>query len=113
MNILGKVPGALSGTGKGTVTNMGAEIGATTSTFGYDENMDPYLPSNGSRRLLPIFVKNIRSILQSDPSVQNDPEKYYDEYYEIDLSYFGTAHIVGPHTPDLRPRSFSNERGSR
>jgi len=90
---------SLSGTGKGTVTNMGAEIGATTSTFGYDENMDPYLRAT-DRAPIADLCKQYSEHLQSDPSVQNDPEKYYDEYYEIDLSAL-EPHIVGPHTPDL------------
>ena len=90
---------SLSGTGKGTVTNMGAEIGATTSTFGYDENMDPYLRAT-DRAPIADLCKKYSEHLQSDPSVQNDPEKYYDEYYEIDLSSL-EPHIVGPHTPDL------------
>ena len=95
---------SLSGTGKGTVTNMGAEIGATTSTFGYDENMDPYLRAT-DRGPIADLCKEYAEHLQSDPSVQNDPEKYYDEYYEIDLSTL-EPHIVGPHTPDLgRPVS--------
>ena len=68
---------SLSGTGKGTVTNMGAEIGATTSTFGYDENMDPYLRAT-DRAPIADLCKKYSEHLQSDPSVKNDPEKYYD-----------------------------------
>ncbi|MFT4577601.1 MAG: aconitate hydratase [Nitrospinales bacterium] len=95
---------SLSATGKGTVTNMGAEIGATTSTFGYDENMLPYLRAT-DRGAIADLCEQYAEHLQSDPSVQNDPEKYYDEYYEIDLSTL-EPHIVGPHTPDLgRPVS--------
>lgn len=90
---------SLSATGKGTVTNMGAEIGATTSTFGYDEKMDPYLRAT-DRGPIADLCKQYAEHLQSDPSIQNDPEKYYDEYYEIDLSAL-EPHIVGPHTPDL------------
>ncbi len=95
---------ALSATGKGTVTNMGAEIGATTSTFGYDDQMDPYLRATG-RALIEDLCKQYADHLQADPEVENDPEKFYDEYHEIDLDQL-EPHIVGPHTPDLgRPVS--------
>ena len=90
---------SLSATGKGTVTNMGAEIGATTSTFGYDESMDPYLRATG-RAPIADLCKKYAEHLQSDPEVEADPEKYYDEVHEIDLSTL-EPHIVGPHTPDL------------
>jgi len=95
---------SLSATGKGTVTNMGAEIGATTSTFGYDESMDPYLRATG-RAPIADLCKKYAKFLQSDPEVEADPEQYYDEVHEIDLSTL-EPHIVGPHTPDLgRPVS--------
>jgi aconitate hydratase len=95
---------SLSATGKGTVTNMGAEIGATTSTFGYDESMDPYLRATG-RAPIADLCKKYAEFLQSDSEVEADPEKYYDEVHEIDLSTL-EPHIVGPHTPDLgRPVS--------
>jgi len=95
---------SLSATGKGTVTNMGAEIGATTSTFAYDESMDPYLRATGRAPIADLCKKYARH-LQSDPEVEADPEKYYDEVHEIDLSTL-EPHIVGPHTPDLgRPVS--------
>jgi len=95
---------SLSATGKGTVTNMGAEIGATTSTFGYDESMDPYLRATG-RAPIADLCKKYAEFLQSDPEVEANPEKYYDEVHEIDLSTL-EPHIVGPHTPDLgRPVS--------
>jgi aconitate hydratase A / 2-methylisocitrate dehydratase len=90
---------ALSATGKGTVTNMGAEIGATTSTFGYDEEMDPYLRATG-RAPVADLCKKYAEFLKSDPEVEADPAKYYDEVHEIDLSTL-EPHIVGPHTPDL------------
>jgi len=90
---------SLSATGKGTVTNMGAEIGATTSTFGYDEQMDPYLRAT-DRTPVADLCKQYAPHLQSDPEVENDPEKFYDEYHEIDLDQL-EPHIVGPHTPDL------------
>ena len=95
---------AMSATGKGTVTNMGAEIGATTSTFGYDENMDPYLRAT-DRAEIADLCKQFAPHLRSDPEVEKDPEKFYDEVYEIDLATL-EPHIVGPHTPDLgRPVS--------
>ncbi|MCH8156166.1 MAG: aconitate hydratase [Nitrospinae bacterium] len=95
---------SLSATGKGTVTNMGAEIGATTSIFGYDENMDPYLRAT-DRVEVADLCKKYAPHLQADPEVEKDPEKFYDEVHEIDLSTL-EPHIVGPHTPDLgRPVS--------
>jgi aconitate hydratase len=90
---------SLSATGKGTVTNMGAEIGATTSTFGYDEQMDPYLRAT-NRAAIADLCKQYAPHLQSDPEVENNPEKFYDEFYEINLDEL-EPHIVGPHTPDL------------
>ena len=95
---------SLSATGKGTVTNMGAEIGATTSTFGYDGQMDPYLRAT-NRALIADLCEKYAPHLQSDPEVEADPEKFYDEFHEIDLDQL-EPHIVGPHTPDLgRPIS--------
>ncbi len=90
---------SLSATGKGTVTNMGAEIGATTSTFGYDESMDEYLRKT-ERDAIADLSKKYAEHLVSDPEVEKNPEKYYDEVHEIDLSTL-IPHIVGPHTPDL------------
>jgi len=90
---------SLSATGKGSVTNMGAEIGSTTSTFGYDEQMDPYLRAT-DRAAIADLCKKYAPHLQSDPEVEKDPEKFYDEYHEIDLDKL-EPHIVGPHTPDL------------
>ncbi|MCH6579901.1 MAG: aconitate hydratase [Nitrospinae bacterium] len=95
---------SLSATSKGTVTNMGAEIGSTTSIFGYDENMDVYLRKT-ERNAVADLCKKYAEHLVSDPEVEQDPEKYYDEIYEIDLSTL-EPQIVGPHTPDLgRPVS--------
>lgn len=95
---------SLSATSKGTVTNMGAEIGATTSTFGYDESMDVYLRKT-ERDAVADLCKKYAEHLRSDPEVEQDPAKYYDEVHEIDLSTL-EPHIVGPHTPDLgRPIS--------
>jgi aconitate hydratase len=90
---------SLSATSKGTITNMGAEIGATTSTFGYDVSMDEYLRVT-DRGSVADLCKKYAEHLTSDPEVETDPEKYYDEVYEIDLSTL-EPHIVGPHTPDL------------
>ncbi len=95
---------SLSATSKGTITNMGAEIGATTSIFGYDDKMDPYLRAT-DRGAVADLCKQYAEHLRSDPAVEMDPEKYYDECHEIDLSSL-EPHIVGPHTPDLgRPVS--------
>ncbi len=90
---------SLSATSKGTITNMGAEIGATTSTFGYDASMDEYLRVT-DRAPVADLCKKYAEHLSSDPDVEANPEKYYDELYEIDLLTL-EPHVVGPHTPDL------------
>ena len=99
-------PGAhsISATGKGTITNMGAEIGATTSVFPYDERMSAYLRATGRAAVADLADRN-REHLQADPEVEQHPEAVYDELIEIDLSAL-EPHIVGPFTPDLaRPIS--------
>jgi len=90
---------AMSCTGKGTICNMGAEIGATTSTFGYDASMDRYLRSTG-RADVADAANEIASYLTADPEVYQDPEKYFDQIIEIDLSEL-EPHLNGPFTPDL------------
>ena len=95
---------SLSCTGKATITNMGAELGATTSIFPYDERMSLYLKSTG-REALAKLADPRRALLAADPEVEKDPGRYFDEIVEIDLSKL-EPHIVGPHTPDLaRPVS--------
>jgi len=93
-------PGAqtLSCTGKGTICNMGAEIGATTSTFGYDEKMAQYLRGTGRKEIADLADK-VKEHLTGDPEVYADPKKYFDEVYEIDLSTL-EPHVNGPFTPD-------------
>ncbi|MBM4384964.1 MAG: aconitate hydratase [Deltaproteobacteria bacterium] len=90
---------SLSCTGKGTITNMGAELGATTSIFPYDERMAIYLKSTAREELADLATRHAE-LLRSDPEVERSPEKFYDEVIEIDLSKL-EPHIVGPHTPDL------------
>ncbi len=95
---------SLSCTGKGTITNMGAELGATTSIFPYDERMATYLKAT-EREELADLANASASLLRPDPEVAGDPGRYFDEIVEIDLSNL-EPHIVGPHTPDLaRPVS--------
>ncbi|HNG43899.1 MAG TPA: aconitate hydratase, partial [Cyclobacteriaceae bacterium] len=93
-------PGAdsLSCTGKGTICNMGAEIGATTSTFGYDEKMAQYLRGTGRKEVADLADK-VKEHLQGDPEVYANPEKYFDQVIEIDLSTL-EPHVNGPFTPD-------------
>lgn len=93
-------PGAdsLSCTGKGTICNMGAEIGATTSTFGYDEKMAAYLRGTGRKEVADLADK-VKEHLQGDPEVYADPNKYFDQVIEIDLSTL-EPHVNGPFTPD-------------
>ncbi len=94
-------PGAesLSCTGKATICNMGAEIGATTSLFGYDEAMSRYLKSTG-REDVADLADGVAEHLRADDEVIANPASYYDEVIEIDLSTL-SPHINGPHTPDL------------
>lgn len=95
---------SISCTGKATITNMGAELGATCSVFPYDEKMAAYLKSTARSALADIADQN-KDLLVADPEVAKDAKKYYDEVYEIDLSTL-EPHLVGPHTPDLaRPIS--------
>ena len=89
---------SLSCTGKGTICNMGAEIGATTSIFAYDEKMASYLKETG-RAEVADAADRIRQHLQADSEVYADPEKYYDQVIEIDLSTL-EPYINGPFTPD-------------
>jgi aconitate hydratase len=89
----------LSATGKGTICNMGAEIGATTSIFGYDEKMRNYLIATG-RADVAKAADAIAEHLTGDPEVYANPEKYFDQLIEINLSEL-EPHINGPFTPDL------------
>ncbi len=90
---------AMSCTGKGTICNMGAEVGATTSTFGYDESMDRYLRSTG-REDVANAANKIANYLTADDEVYQNPEKYFDQVIEINLSEL-EPHLNGPFTPDL------------
>ena len=94
-------PGAksMSCTGKGTICNMGAEVGATTSTFGYDESMERYLRSTG-RDDIADAANEVKDYLTADPEVYNEPEKYFDQIIEINLSEL-MPHINGPFSPDI------------
>jgi aconitate hydratase len=95
---------SISCTGKATITNMGAELGATCSVFPYDAKMAGYLSATGRKDLVEICDHN-KDILRADDDVVANPKKYFDEVYEIDLSTL-EPHLVGPHTPDLaRPIS--------
>jgi len=90
---------SMSCTGKGTICNMGAEIGATTSTFGYDESMRRYLEATG-RKEVADAADQIKAYLTGDPEVYANPEKYFDKVIEINLSEL-EPHLNGPFTPDL------------
>ncbi|MCO6372756.1 aconitate hydratase [Roseivirga pacifica] len=93
-------PGAqsLSATGKGTICNMGAEIGATTSTFGYDDSMERYLKAT-DRADVAELANGIREHLTGDAEVYANPEQYFDQVIEIDLDTL-EPHVNGPFTPD-------------
>ena len=90
---------SMSCTGKGTICNMGAEIGATTSTFGYDASMSRYLKATG-REEIATAADAIAEHLTGDSEVYADPEKYFDQVIEIDLTTL-EPHLNGPFTPDL------------
>ena len=89
----------LSAAGKGTICNMGAEIGATTSIFGYDEKMSDYLRAT-DRGAIADAADAVKADLRSDDAVYADPASYYDQLIEIDLNTL-EPHINGPFTPDL------------
>ena len=99
-------PGAdtISATGKGTITNMGAELGATTSVFPFDQKMVAYLKITERADIAQLAEAN-KALLTADAEVHTSPEKFYDQVVDIDLSAL-EPHVVGPHTPDLaRPIS--------
>jgi aconitate hydratase len=99
-------PGArtISATGRATICNMGAEIGATCSVFGYDDNSAKYLKATGREALVDL-ADHYAEYLVDDPEVEADPERFFDRVVEIDVSAL-EPHLVGPHTPDLdRPVS--------
>jgi aconitate hydratase len=90
---------SMSCTGKGTICNMGAEIGATTSTFGYDDSMSRYLKATG-REEIAAMADAVREHLTGDEEVYANPEAYFDQVIEINLSEL-EPHLNGPFTPDL------------
>ena len=94
----GEGASSMSCTGKGTICNMGAEIGATTSTFGYDESMDRYLRATGRAEVADL-ANGVAEHLTGDAEVYANPEKYFDRVIEIDLNTL-EPHINGPYTPD-------------
>jgi len=96
---------SISCTGKATIANMGAEIGATCSVFPYDERMETYLKYTNRSNVAELANQNKESLV-ADPEIEENPEKYFDRVIEINLSTL-EPHIVGPHTPDLA-RTISN-----
>ncbi len=95
---------SISCTGKATITNMGAELGATCSVFPYDERMAAYLKITNRAALVDLADQN-KDILTADPDVITNPKQYFDEVHEIDLTTL-EPHLVGPHSPDVaRPIS--------
>jgi aconitate hydratase len=90
---------SMSCTGKATICNMGAEIGATTSTFGYDNSMERYLKATG-RADIATMASEVSKHLTGDPEVYASPEKYFDQVIEINLSEL-EPHVNGPFSPDL------------
>jgi len=95
---------SISCTGKATITNMGAEVGATCSIFPYDKRMELYLKSTGRSKIAEL-ANEYREFLVSDKEIEDDPEKYFDKIIKIELSKL-EPYVVGPHTPDLaRPIS--------
>ncbi len=96
---------SISCTGKATIANMGAELGATTSIFPYDERMETYLRATGRAALADLANARAASLLRGDPEVERAPERFFQRVVEIDLSKL-EPHVVGPHRPDLaRPVS--------
>ncbi len=89
---------SMSATGKGTICNMGAEVGATTSLFAYDESMERYLEATGRQKVVEA-AQPIKAELSADPGVYENPSRYFDKVIEIDLSTL-EPHVNGPFTPD-------------
>jgi aconitate hydratase len=103
---------SLSATGKGTICNMGAEIGATTSTFGYDTSIERYLRATG-RNDVADAANEIKEHLTGDKEVYENPEQYFDQIIEINLDKL-TPHLNGPFTPDLAtPVGEMNEKATK
>lgn len=90
---------SISCTGKATITNMGAEIGATCSIFPYDERMVIYMQATGRQKVVELANQN-RYLLVADKEIEQSPDKYFDQIIEINLSLL-QPHVTGPHTPDL------------
>ena len=102
---------SMSCTGKGTICNMGAEVGATTSTFGYDASMERYLRAT-DRDDVADAANQVKEHLTADPEVYQNPEQYFDQVIEINLDTL-RPHINGPFTPDLAtPVSEMKEKAS-
>jgi len=102
---------SMSCTGKGTICNMGAEIGATTSTFGYDESMERYLRAT-DRDDVADAANDVKEHLTADPEVYTNPENYFDQVIEIDLSEL-KPHLNGPFSPDIAtPVGTMNEKAT-
>ena len=90
---------SISCTGKATITNMGAELGATTSVFPFDDEMEKYLKATRREDLAALARKN-EALLRADDDVEKNPSKYFDQVIEIDLSTL-EPQVVGPHSPDV------------
>ncbi|HBE43293.1 MAG TPA: aconitate hydratase [Bacteroidales bacterium] len=90
---------SISATGKATICNMGAETGATCSVFGFDQPMAEYLTATGRKKIADM-ASSVKNDLTGDPEIYNDPQKYFDNYLQIDLSEL-EPYINGPFTPDL------------
>ncbi len=102
----------ISCTGKATITNMGAELGATCSVFPFDLKMEAYLNIT-NRKNLALLAEENKDLLEADSEVSSDPKQFYDEVVEIDLSSL-EPHLVGPHSPDVaRPLSQMKEELER
>ncbi len=103
---------SISCTGKATITNMGAELGATNSVFPFDEQMEAYLNSTGRQELAELAVSH-KEELTADHEVYEDPTEYYDQIIEIDLDTLG-PYVVGPFSPDLaRPLADLQEEAAK
>ncbi len=99
VEFFGEGAASISCTGKATITNMGAELGATSSVFPFDDRMEAYLRRTGRAGVADLAAAN-RAMLAADPEVLQDPERFFDEIVTIDLSALQPS-IVGPHSPDL------------
>ena len=100
LEYFGEGAASISATGKATITNMGAELGATTSLFPYDDHSEKYLKVTNRSQIAALATRVQKELLSADPEVEKNPQSYFSKVIEIDLSKL-EPYVVGPHSPDV------------